>query len=1045
MKCFIKGFLLHCFCTILIASPLSPFTNIEFNVMIENYWTMRLAARNGVWEPVCRSRPSFNLVDFGYVTSSEGTAEKFKINIQLEKDDFIPSGSPDYIFYTMQFEKISQEEYKGIFICESNGSITTGKLSAIVMPPQKSWGITEIKPEEHPRLLFRKNQLDKLKQKLQTEFGKAFLEKAKESKDPVVLGLLYQLTSNTMYAIEAMKIIASYTDIDANGGLTGDIGHQIVRTVLTYDLCYEGWPENFKKQLKEDIKARLPKRQYNLIIGHANYNEVSNYYGPGFGSAAIATLVLYKDKGAPPLPVPPPLCVLYEDCKIPPAENYNPPEGVPVIPLIEGELPSEWIYCGGFKPAPGNELLNQIGGPKKARPTLEDTLTDEIKTEKFRPLSHELDKGFYEWGGHKVVDVTSAIGRIYHSESYFYTVLKNDKPQWLIYMIGKDHKKSFSYLNGILINEGDVVFLDKGLYPLLIKVQIGQTEPWGREMLAVRFEKVDTEKMDIKEINKTLRARYKQACEFWHTQTNEWKSRNEEDLECLKMFYKGHQQMFWHYRHGIGDGGFQAEVSHYGNIAARYPLLYAVYFRNVKGYDVSPYPDATHVLVRQMMQTFFSSSGPIILNLNVKGHFSADWCADYFPIVPEEYKPFILWGWEKLFNIDRSDGSDITYESALKIFNSISSRTIASTFVNHPLDKPLHPSKGMNLVWCAPTLGYYVFRSGWECKDEFIFQVFAKNIPIKAWNHPNAGAFRIWGLGRSWTAAPIERSGYRPEESIVLLPDDVINESSCAHVIHYKSFHDGSGIITLDMNDVYVSADEPPQTPEKEKIAEDIESFIKETKTGETDFGIGKSIKEMPMTQSVVDYYREKEYAELRRKSIPKLYDSYGRRIPIQTNKRIQGSRSFAVDYSKASGSPCLIAIADSIKGGKKKQWLWHVPESSEIKIETQKNSFYIKYPDVYLKGTFISPSNIIVEYNADAKMSFIYKGGSKKGMLVTRSYRIITAESLSSNVDFVVIITIQKDNAPEIKHEYSNNQIYAICGNRKITYDTITRIFSLQ
>jgi hypothetical protein len=58
----------------------------EMEVMIGNYWVMRLHARNGVWEPLRRSKPKFTFVDYGYVVESEGDTNRMKLAIQMRKD-----------------------------------------------------------------------------------------------------------------------------------------------------------------------------------------------------------------------------------------------------------------------------------------------------------------------------------------------------------------------------------------------------------------------------------------------------------------------------------------------------------------------------------------------------------------------------------------------------------------------------------------------------------------------------------------------------------------------------------------------------------------------------------------------------------------------------------------------------------------------------------------------------------------------------------------------------------------------------------------------
>jgi len=72
--------------------------------------------------------------------------------------------------------------------------------------------------------------------------------------------------------------------------------------------------------------------------------------------------------------------------------------------------------------------------------------------------------------------------------------------------------------------------------------------------------------------------------------------------------------------------------------------------------------------------------------------------------------------------------------------------TLAQTFVNYPLEmQPIPPAEVMPTTWRADTFGFYVFRSGWQGRDDFVAQVFLKAAPIVGWNHPNAASFQVYG------------------------------------------------------------------------------------------------------------------------------------------------------------------------------------------------------------------------------------------------------------------------------------------------------------
>jgi hypothetical protein len=75
----------------------------------------------------------------------------------------------------------------------------------------------------------------------------------------------------------------------------------------------------------------------------------------------------------------------------------------------------------------------------------------------------------------------------------------------------------------------------------------------------------------------------------------------------------------------------------------------------------------------------------------------------------------------------------------------------AGLFLSYPLDtRPQHPSEAMPLTWQAPDFGYHGFRNSWKGQGDFILQVYAKAHVVGGWNGPNAGTFRLFGLGQSW-------------------------------------------------------------------------------------------------------------------------------------------------------------------------------------------------------------------------------------------------------------------------------------------------------
>jgi len=231
---------------------------------------------------------------------------------------------------------------------------------------------------------------------------------------------------------------------------------------------------------------------------------------------------------------------------------------------------------------------------------------------------------------------------------------------------------------------------------------------------------------------------------------------------------KSHQQVRWHYWKGIGEGGFQAETGGYADIASLYPALYSHGYHSVFGRNPTPGHDIGAVVPRRMMQTVFADSGRThTQKLNSVTGWDPKWIALTWPVIEQRYKPAVLWGWSHKAGVDSA-------EQAGRIITSMPDGHLAvhCAFVNYPLDlEPQHPRDVMPLTWHAPAYGLHIARDAFRDGDDIVAQVFTKARPIGGWSHPNAGTFRLHGLGHDWTANAPNREGIRERESLVVMLD----------------------------------------------------------------------------------------------------------------------------------------------------------------------------------------------------------------------------------------------------------------------------------
>jgi len=217
---------------------------------------------------------------------------------------------------------------------------------------EKPWpapvpGFVPVAAGEHPRLLFRKADLPTLRKKAETPAGQAIIARLKMilgggetmptvfSKEPAVntggknityppgaftishgagFGLLYQLTGDRKYADLARqcveKLFEGQVDTDTRYNLltpgTGfRLGAVYQGIALAYDLCYDGWPAEYRKGLVERLQTIKPKKvdkdQYFSLEDLAKaggYPPGSNHFGAYILGPGMVALAFQGDPGA---------------------------------------------------------------------------------------------------------------------------------------------------------------------------------------------------------------------------------------------------------------------------------------------------------------------------------------------------------------------------------------------------------------------------------------------------------------------------------------------------------------------------------------------------------------------------------------------------------------------------------------------------------------------------------------------------------------------------------------------------------------------------
>lgn len=230
-------------------------------------------------------------------------------------------------------------------------SVTPAALAAQEAPwPAEVPTFKAPAPAEHPRLLFRKSDVAKLRERAATPEGKAIVERLRKclngsdgeslttafnpEKGPVNMdgsgdfsakatlgaytfshivgyGMLYQLTGDKKYAELGKqcfeKALEGYRDRDRRYAFLAPYGAlragpALGWTAIGYDLCYDGWDEEFRKKACLALaNYKEPSKRGDLTLEHLAKGDMppgSNHFGMQVGGAALALLAVRGDPWA---------------------------------------------------------------------------------------------------------------------------------------------------------------------------------------------------------------------------------------------------------------------------------------------------------------------------------------------------------------------------------------------------------------------------------------------------------------------------------------------------------------------------------------------------------------------------------------------------------------------------------------------------------------------------------------------------------------------------------------------------------------------------
>ncbi len=460
-------------------------------------------------------------VDGSYVLRSKDTHNRCVADLLEERWGFgkEPGGKP-----------WSQPTLANRLLAYLETATTRGRLRGRIDPHvTRVKGQTPFRAGEHPRLLFRKGDLDTMRARAKTPEGRKIIAelkdmleraekhgygfrypKAEHTMGPMWAagwGLLYQLTGKEEYAHKAAEQFRGpmYGSYYYGGGWIHP--YAVMGTAVAYDLCHDAWsPERrelvyaYLEKNVRDLAGRhdlddllgtsrryhFANDQHDFTVDSATDTKAAKFRA----AAAMAALALLSD--SPPIYQPPQMDHVR---RIRPPEDFESWVGVPIVTMESDKMFRRWLVSGPFLRGTQDRYVAKLGGWSGLRAEPGDAVKVDGETLEFRlylPTGHADRNGptLYarncsrywtsatgggHWPGIRLAGKwKEQLGRRPGINVVLYTVLKNDRerviqalPNWR-----SRNEGSRMWISGSEVTDGELVRLSPGLYPVVVDVPV---------------------------------------------------------------------------------------------------------------------------------------------------------------------------------------------------------------------------------------------------------------------------------------------------------------------------------------------------------------------------------------------------------------------------------------------------------------------------------------------------------------------------------------------------------------------------------------------
>ena len=448
-----------------------------------------LTVRDGVWEKnVYGFASTFNTMEHEGTLADmtrAGDALTGTLSMSIKGDAWVPGGSAQYALTL----KRDGERVTGTFTGDFAGKPTMGAITGTFGPvwPATVEGHVPITAGEHPRLLFRKGDIQLLGKRAETPEGKAIVARLRETLKGTpdynysfyTVGFfaaghafLYTLTGDKTEAEEARKLVVSSLSTPIGMPKAYYRALQTSGIALAYDLCYDAWEPDFRWWLAGELEAKAEYLRVTRVDEAMNPSAASVAWS--LACMGLADLAIIGDP-APlrPKPAGP------QTVTIDPPKDFVPAAGAPVLPFVNDAVPAQWLVASPIARVADEDPLLSIGGREKANPGPDTAVTFGEQTAKFTPLP---DAWRIKRGKYQAIDLKAANQGKGNVTTYYYTVLKVEHPVLAQITFESAAPQKWNptartvrdfWLGGVRLQDGDFVRLSPGLYPFLAQAKTG--------------------------------------------------------------------------------------------------------------------------------------------------------------------------------------------------------------------------------------------------------------------------------------------------------------------------------------------------------------------------------------------------------------------------------------------------------------------------------------------------------------------------------------------------------------------------------------------